>query len=659
MRRHRSVTLGQLFVAAAVLCCAVLGSAGTLFWRSSERAALAASERSRQRVARAAEARVAEALGTATRVLDDVERALRAGVVLAAPGRELEALLYSVLLGAERLSEVTFIGARPLAASPDPQDDGAPPLALDGRFRVSVFWTARRQLSSAITERDGGDFVERRWERDAGDRRFEHAGPAQEAVTGDPTEHSTFVASAAAGTGMPLWSDLHISEVDQGAPRPRVVLTVQKAVRAPGVFGVVRVGLLATALDALSEQALASDDARDPHRVALLATPAAGEGPARLLTRVGTNDTIVSVDGELRVVPSAPPPPIAALLASAIVYDLDPDWPAREAELDVAGERWLATLSPLSIAGAGTRGWLVAVLVPEAYYTRELAALGRALSLPFAASSALLLAVAAGVLGVWRRALGRLGARTARMREFDFEAEGSRSRLREIDELLESVERAKTVARAMCKYIPVPLVRGLYEKNREPELGGELRDVTLLFTDIEGFTSLAERLPPDELAWRLGRYLEVVTGALERQGATIDKYIGDAVMAFWNAPDPVDDHSACACRAVIACRRALAGLYASPEWGGAPALVTRFGLHRDRVLVGHFGAPTRLAYTALGDGVNVAARLESECKRHGVTALASASVVGAAGAAFDFRPIDRVTVRGKREPVLVYELAGD
>jgi adenylate cyclase len=245
------------------------------------------------------------------------------------------------------------------------------------------------------------------------------------------------------------------------------------------------------------------------------------------------------------------------------------------------------------------------------------------------------------------------------MRQFDFTADGSRSRLREIDELLESVERAKTAARAMCKYIPLPLVRSLYTKNREPELGGEPREVTLLFSDIQGFTSLAERLEPSQLALRLGLYLEVTTRTLERHGATIDKYIGDAVMAFWNAPDPLEDHSARACRAVLDCRRALAELYASPAWGAEPPLVTRFGLHRGRVLVGHFGAPTRLSYTALGDGVNLAARLESECKRLGVTVLASASVVHTAGASFAFRALDRVTVRGKTEPVDVYELVGE
>ena len=100
-----------------------------------------------------------------------------------------------------------------------------------------------------------------------------------------------------------------------------------------------------------------------------------------------------------------------------------------------------------------------------------------------------------------------------------------------------------------------------------------------------------------------------------------------------------------------------------PAWlrhtDGAPPLVTRFGLHRSSVLVGHFGAPTRLSYTALGDGVNLAARLEGACKEFGVTALVSGSVHAEAAGELVFRAIDRVTVRGKSEPVDVYELIGD
>jgi adenylate cyclase len=110
---------------------------------------------------------------------------------------------------------------------------------------------------------------------------------------------------------------------------------------------------------------------------------------------------------------------------------------------------------------------------------------------------------------------------------------------------------------------------------------------------------------------------------------------------------------------VLACQRELAALYASPEWGNVPPLVTRFGLHRGTVLVGHFGAPTRLSYTALGDGVNLAARLESACKQLGVTVLASGAVHAEAAGELVFRALERVAVRGKSEAVEVYTLVGE
>jgi adenylate cyclase len=147
-----------------------------------------------------------------------------------------------------------------------------------------------------------------------------------------------------------------------------------------------------------------------------------------------------------------------------------------------------------------------------------------------------------------------------------------------------------------------------------------------------------------------------MTDAVRSTGGTIDKFIGDAVMALWNAPNAVDDHPRQACRAILACKRSTRALYASPRWRGRPALVTRFGVHTDRVLVGHFGAPERMSYTALGDGVNLASRLEALGKQYGVTALVSEPVVLAAGAGLLFRRIDKVAVKGKSAAVVVYEL---
>jgi adenylate cyclase len=206
--------------------------------------------------------------------------------------------------------------------------------------------------------------------------------------------------------------------------------------------------------------------------------------------------------------------------------------------------------------------------------------------------------------------------------------------------------------------VPVDLVRELYESNREPRLGGELVEVSLMFSDIEGFTSLSERLPPDALARALGRYLEVMTAGVRSTQGTVDKFIGDSVMAFWNAPTRFPDHARRAAHAVLECLRGTRELYASEAWAGFPPLFTRFGLHTARVMVGHFGAPERLSYTALGDGVNLASRLEGLCKQYGVAVLATEAFVSAAGDEFAVRLIDKVAVKGKHEAVRVYELLG-
>jgi adenylate cyclase len=224
---------------------------------------------------------------------------------------------------------------------------------------------------------------------------------------------------------------------------------------------------------------------------------------------------------------------------------------------------------------------------------------------------------------------------------------------------MEGVERAKTAMRALGKYVPIDLVRELYTANREPELGGELLDLSMMFTDIEGFTSLSENLTPGALAVALGAYFEAMTTGVRSTDGTVDKFIGDAVMAFWNAPRRLSDHPLRACRAALACMKATRALYASPAWKGLPSLFTRYGLHTARVMVGHFGAPERLAYTALGDGVNLAARLEPLCKQYGVGALASEAIVAAVGTgagAPAFRLVDKVAVKGKHVAVRVYEL---
>jgi adenylate cyclase len=149
-----------------------------------------------------------------------------------------------------------------------------------------------------------------------------------------------------------------------------------------------------------------------------------------------------------------------------------------------------------------------------------------------------------------------------------------------------------------------------------------------------------------------------MTSVIHDHGGTIDKFIGDSVMALWNAPRPCADHPIKACAAALACRDAITQLFTSQLWAGLPPWTTRFGLHHDNVMVGHFGSPDRLSYTALGDGVNLASRLEGLNKQYGTTIIVSESMVQEAGHAFSFRLLDRVAVKGKKQGVQVYELLG-
>jgi adenylate cyclase len=211
----------------------------------------------------------------------------------------------------------------------------------------------------------------------------------------------------------------------------------------------------------------------------------------------------------------------------------------------------------------------------------------------------------------------------------------------------------------MSKYVPINLVKQLYHDGEEPKLGGKSCEISVLFTDIKNFTACAEDMEPDHLAEVLGRYLEVVAETIQSEKGTIDKYIGDSVMTFWNAPEPILNHEVLACRAALRCQTALRLLYDSPRWGNAPRFETRFGLHRCVASVGHFGAPDRLNYTAIGDGINLASRLEGLNKYYKTSIITSESIHAAVKGECEFRLLDRVAVKGKTEGVAIYELVAE
>jgi adenylate cyclase len=313
------------------------------------------------------------------------------------------------------------------------------------------------------------------------------------------------------------------------------------------------------------------------------------------------------------------------------VEELDPEQSASARVLVARGssppEPFLISLR--AFPAGHTQGWLVGIAVPEAHYLGGLTASRRRLLILAALVMVVILAAGGLALRALRGDLGRLLRETVRLRRFDFAATPATwATFADVEAGARSLEQAKTALRALSKYAPVDLVRQLYDAHREPTLGGRIEDVTLMFTDIEGFTTVSEQMPIDELAAALGQYLQAMTGAIHATGGIIDKYVGDGVMALWNTPRPCPDHPVRACDAALRCREATAALFASSAWGGRPPWRTRFGIHRAEVTVGHFGAPERMSFTAMGDGVNLAARLEGLNKQYGTGTLVSGASIG-------------------------------
>jgi adenylate cyclase len=306
-----------------------------------------------------------------------------------------------------------------------------------------------------------------------------------------------------------------------------------------------------------------------------------------------------------------------------------------------------------------TQGWIVGMTVPANSYLRDLLAVRRKVEIGSVILVLVITCFGFVILHGVSRAHAIIVREAARMNDFVLDPSKNSSHFQDIDRVLASLERAKTAMRSMGKYVPLELVRRLYHRGEEPHLGGEDTELSVLFTDIQGFTAFAERVDPAVVAERLGAYLQVVVTVIQREKGTIDKFIGDSVMAFWNAPETVPSHAVLACRAALACREALDALYRSPAWGGEPGFATRFGLHHCLATVGHFGAPERFNYTAIGDGINLASRLESLNKHYGTSIIVSAALRAAAGPGFLIRHLDRVAVKGKTQSLDIYELIGE
>jgi class 3 adenylate cyclase len=261
------------------------------------------------------------------------------------------------------------------------------------------------------------------------------------------------------------------------------------------------------------------------------------------------------------------------------------------------------------------------------------------------------------------RPIGELAVASEKIRTLQLDPPPliERSRLKELDNAANAFNSMISGLKWFETYVPRTLVRSLLADNDDTVLVSAERDVTVIFTDIRSFTTRAETMAATETAEFLNDHFSLVAGCVEEQGGTVDKYIGDSVMAFWGAPYPVDDHAARACRAALAIRDRIARENASKENQGLPILKMGIGIHSGKVIAGNIGAPGRVNYTLVGDTVNLAQRLEQLCKplaepADQVTVLISRDVAEAVNAMFDIVDCGTREIRGRVASLDVFRL---
>lgn len=253
--------------------------------------------------------------------------------------------------------------------------------------------------------------------------------------------------------------------------------------------------------------------------------------------------------------------------------------------------------------------------------------------------------------------LKMLAVETDGIQKFELnDAPPIRSMIREIDDLGRSVFTMRTLVQTFSNFVPKRLVQQLVQTGTPMTLGGARREVTVLFTDVENFTGLTENADPSQVMVFTSRYFTAISDAIMKARGTVDKFIGDAVMAIWNAPAEDSRHVQNGCAAVLAAVTANSQLNREFAQEGWPAYHTRFGLHVGDAVVGNIGSPDRMNYTVLGATVNLAARLESLNKSYETTVLVSLAVKVRAESEFIFRSVDSISPKGFAANFPVFEL---
>ncbi|MEW9835752.1 adenylate/guanylate cyclase domain-containing protein [Mesorhizobium marinum] len=328
----------------------------------------------------------------------------------------------------------------------------------------------------------------------------------------------------------------------------------------------------------------------------------------------------------------------------------------RSSVFEVDTVPWLARFSSFGSAHL-LNGYRIVIAAPVADFT---AANVELLRKTLAIAAVLVIAGIITAIMVSRRisrALVALAIDAAQIGNLDFDNwKVANSLISEINMLARALSSARNAIRTFAVYVPRELVRRIVASGQAAAGAAERREVTVLFTDIRDFTTISEQHSPEEVVDLLGVYFETMNRVVERHGGVIVQYLGDSIYAMWNAPTENPDHVAAGCRCVVELKAEIDRLNAANLAAGRPELITRFGIHTGIAVVGSVGAEDRRQYTAMGDTVNVASRLEGMNKEFGTTILASAAVRERAGPGIDFRPLGAATAKGRHAQIEVFEV---
>ncbi|MCW5736556.1 MAG: hypothetical protein KIS73_20685 [Enhydrobacter sp.] len=321
------------------------------------------------------------------------------------------------------------------------------------------------------------------------------------------------------------------------------------------------------------------------------------------------------------------------------------------------GHEYLASLTDLPDDFG--KKWQLFIITPISDFTAAFDRNNQHLLALGLAATAIALTIIYFMAGAISAPLERLAAKVGRIQDLEpVLLPPVRSQVREISVLARAIDTLDAAVKSFAAFVPMGLVKDLLATDQKMELGGHSRFLTIFFSDLEGFSKLSEELPTQTLLLRVSRHLELVTRSVNREHGTIDKFIGDGVMAFWGAPSLLEDHAWRACVAALRIQRGMDVLNESWRSEETRPLRVRMGIHSDAVLVGNIGSLERMSYTVMGDGVNIAARLEGINKEFGTTICISHAVFKEAGERLCVRPIDEVAVKGRRGLIPIYELLG-